>query len=131
MTSQPTMSTDPMCIWTSVSIVVKTRMTPSDRMTVTLVVICEEAYPCQSSMPFPEIWKSAEAWSLEAECGASGKDDLHGVREAVRDTAGREGRERPRAASVQPDARQSGVARADDVGLGGVAYHPCTVQRLP
>jgi hypothetical protein len=25
---------------------------------VALVVICEEAYPCVSSMPFPEIWKS-------------------------------------------------------------------------
>jgi hypothetical protein len=42
MTSQMTISTDPMCIWTSVSIVVKKRgYRPSDRMAVALAVIRE------------------------------------------------------------------------------------------
>jgi hypothetical protein len=35
----------------------KTRIPPSDRMAVTLIVFREEAYPYVSPMPFPEIWK--------------------------------------------------------------------------
>jgi hypothetical protein len=44
----------------------KTRIPPSDRMAFTLVVIREEAYPCVSPMPFPEIWKSGAAKPLLA-----------------------------------------------------------------
>jgi hypothetical protein len=42
----------------------KTRIPPSDRMAVTLIVIHEEAYPHVAPMPFPEIWKSGAAKTI-------------------------------------------------------------------
>jgi hypothetical protein len=54
--------------------------------------------------------------------------DVDGVREAVGHVIGLERAEPPRAAAVQPDARQPRAAGAADIRLGGVADHPRPVQ---
>jgi hypothetical protein len=52
------------------------------------------------------------------------EDDLDRAGKAVGHVTGLEGGERPPAAAVQPDARESRAAGAGDVRLGGVADHP-------
>ena len=56
------------------------------------------------------------------------EDDVDRVRKAVRHVIWLECADRPRAAAVQPDARQSRAAGAADIRVRGVADHHRVVQ---